>query len=112
MTTTRYPVIAVLKVRMRNSGVTQRELSDRTGIHQSSISDILSGVNSNPTLATLEKLSEALGLGVAIVDERGIPVTPKPEPCPLPHVDSPIPDNFVIRVTHSQGKRTISIEEA
>lgn len=42
------------------TGLTQRELSERTGIAQSDISKLENG-NANPSIRTLKKLAEAMG---------------------------------------------------
>ncbi len=44
-----------------NSGMTQKELSERTGIAQSDISKLESG-NANPSLKTLKRLADGLGM--------------------------------------------------
>lgn len=44
----------------RESGLTQKELSERSGVKQSNISRIESGLSS-PTVATLQKIAEGMG---------------------------------------------------
>ena len=45
----------------RNSGLTQKELSKRTGIAQGDISKLENG-NANPSLHTLQRLAEGMGM--------------------------------------------------
>lgn len=45
----------------RNSGLTQKELSKRTGIAQGDISKLENG-NANPSLLTLKRLAEGMGM--------------------------------------------------
>ena len=45
----------------RNSGLTQKELSKRTGIAQGDISKLENG-NSNPSLFTLQRLAAGMGM--------------------------------------------------
>lgn len=50
---------AILDAR-REKGITQKELSERTGIAQSDISKLENG-NANPSVKTLERVATALG---------------------------------------------------
>ena len=50
---------AIIDVR-QETGLTQRELSERTGIAQSDISKLENG-NANPSIRTLKRLAEAMG---------------------------------------------------
>ena len=45
----------------RDSGLTQKELSKRTGIAQGDISKLENG-NANPSLLTLKRLAEGMGM--------------------------------------------------
>ena len=49
----------------KSSGLTQKQLSERTGIAQSDISKLESG-NGNPSLRSLERLAMGLGMRVQI----------------------------------------------
>lgn len=49
----------------KSSGLTQKQLSQRTGIAQSDISKLESG-NGNPSLRTLERLAKGMGMCVQI----------------------------------------------
>lgn len=49
----------------KSSGLTQKQLSERTGIAQSDISKLESG-NGNPSLRTLERLARGMGMRVQI----------------------------------------------
>jgi transcriptional regulator with XRE-family HTH domain len=53
-------VRAMIEAR-KNSGLTQKQLSEKTGIDQSDISRIESG-DGNPTLATLKRLAAGMGM--------------------------------------------------
>ena len=50
----------------KSSGLTQKELSERTGIAQGDISKLENG-NGNPSIRTLQRL--ALGMGMTLVVE-------------------------------------------
>ena len=54
-------LIAAMIAARRGQGVTQKELSKRTGIPQADISRFENG-NSNPTYATLVRLAQELGM--------------------------------------------------
>lgn len=49
----------------RNSGLTQKELSERTGIAQGDISKLENG-NANPSLRTLQRLANGMGMTLKI----------------------------------------------
>ena len=49
----------------RTSGLTQKQLSERTGIAQADISKLESG-NANPSLKTLQRLAAGMGMGVKV----------------------------------------------
>lgn len=54
------------------AGLSQKELSDRTGIDQSDISKIETG-KANPSISTMERIAKALGTEVTITfDEKTI----------------------------------------
>lgn len=61
---------AVINARIK-LGITQKELSGRTGITQSDISKIENG-NANPSIKTLKRLADALGcqLKVEFIDKK------------------------------------------
>lgn len=46
-------------------GITQKELSERTGIAQGDISKLENG-NGNPSIKTLQRLAKAMGMSVKI----------------------------------------------
>ena len=48
-----------------NSGLTQKELSERTGIAQGDISKLENG-NANPSIRTLQRLAEGMGMMLKI----------------------------------------------
>ena len=49
----------------KQSGLTQKELSERTGITQGDISKLERG-NANPSIRTLERIAEGLGMRLQI----------------------------------------------
>ena len=49
----------------KSSGLTQKQLSERTGIAQSDFSKLESG-NGNPSLRTLERLAKGMGMRIQI----------------------------------------------
>ena len=49
----------------QNSGLTQKELSERTGIAQGDISKLERG-NANPSLRTLQRLATGMGMTVRL----------------------------------------------
>ena len=53
-------VQAIIDAR-KNAGLTQKELSERTGIAQGDISKLENG-NANPSLRTLQRLAAAMGM--------------------------------------------------
>lgn len=55
---------AILKAR-QESGLTQKQLSERTGIAQTDISKLERG-NANPSLRTLQRLAVGMGMRVKI----------------------------------------------
>ena len=63
---------AMLKAR-KESGLTQKQLSERTGIAQTDISKLERG-NANPSLRTLQRLAAGMGMKVKI---EFVPVSSK-----------------------------------
>ena len=49
----------------RQSGMTQKELSERTGIAQGDISKLERG-NANPSIRTLQRLADGMGMKIRI----------------------------------------------
>ncbi len=69
------PEFAIIRAMIdarRETGLTQKELSERTGIAQGDISKLENG-NANPSLRTLQRLAEGMGmqLKVEFVPVRG-----------------------------------------
>ncbi len=60
-----FAIIQALIDARSKSGITQKELAERTGIHQADISRIERG-NANPSLRTLRRLAEGMGMRVKI----------------------------------------------
>lgn len=52
----------------RQSGMTQKQLAEKTGINQADISKLERG-NGNPSLRTLRRLAEGMGMRVKIAFE-------------------------------------------
>ena len=57
-------VQAIIDAR-KNAGLTQKELSERTGIAQGDISKLENG-NANPSIRTLQRLAAAMGLTLKV----------------------------------------------
>ena len=49
----------------KNSGLTQKELSERTGIAQGDISKLENG-NANPSIRTLQRLASGMGMTLKV----------------------------------------------
>lgn len=58
-------VQAIIDAR-KNAGLTQKELSERTGIAQGDISKLENG-NANPSIRTLQRLAAAMGMTLKVV---------------------------------------------
>ena len=56
-----FAIIQALIDARKNTGVTQKELSEKTGITQADISKLENG-NANPSLRTLRHLAKGLGM--------------------------------------------------
>jgi len=61
-----YAIIHAMIDARNKSGLTQKELSERTGINQGDISRIERG-NANPSLNTLKKLAEGMNMTLQLV---------------------------------------------
>lgn len=55
-----FEIIQAMIDARKNSGMTQKELADKTGIAQSDISKIENG-NGNPSIRTLQRLAKGMG---------------------------------------------------
>lgn len=55
-----FEIIQAMIDARKNSGMTQKELADKTGIAQSDISKIENG-NANPSIRTLQRLAKGMG---------------------------------------------------
>jgi transcriptional regulator with XRE-family HTH domain len=53
----------------RERGLSQEELADRAGVHQTYLSGVERG-RRNPTVTVLQKIAEALGLDIADLVQR------------------------------------------
>ena len=60
-----YMVISALIKAREDQELSQRQLSERTGIAQADISRIETG-NANPTLRTIQKLAKGLGMALKL----------------------------------------------
>lgn len=60
-----YEIIQALIDERKKSGITQKQLSERTGIAQGDISKLENG-NANPSLKTLYRLAQGLGKKLTI----------------------------------------------
>ncbi len=62
------PEFAIIRAMIdarRETGLTQKELSERTGIAQGDISKLENG-NANPSLRTLQRLAEGMGMQLKV----------------------------------------------
>lgn len=62
---TEYQIMYEMMKARIETGMTQKELSEKTGINQSNLSRIESG-SGNPSIATLERIASAMGKKVSI----------------------------------------------
>ena len=60
-----FSIIQAMIDARKNTGITQKELSERTGIAQGDISKLETG-NANPSLRTLQRLANGLGMAVKV----------------------------------------------
>ncbi len=61
-----FSIINAMIEARKNTGMTQKELSERTGIAQSDISKIETG-EANPSLKTLKRLAAGMGMQMRLV---------------------------------------------
>ena len=68
-----FAIIQAMIDARKSSGLTQKQLSERTGIAQADISKLESG-NANPSLKTLQRLAAGMGMKIkiSVVDETPI----------------------------------------
>jgi len=64
-----FAIIQAMIDARKNSGLTQKELADRTGINQGDISKLENG-SGNPSLRTLQRLASAMGMKLKIEFEQ------------------------------------------
>ena len=60
-----FAIVKAMAEARRSTGITQEELSQRTGIAQSDISKLENG-NANPSLKTLKRLADGLGMTLKV----------------------------------------------
>ena len=60
-----FAIIQAMIDARKSKGITQKELSERTGIAQGDISK-LENVNANPSIKTLQRLASAMGMSLKI----------------------------------------------
>ena len=60
-----YAIIQAMIDARKSRGITQKELSERTGIAQGDISKLENG-NGNPSVRTLQRLASAMGMSLKI----------------------------------------------
>lgn len=60
-----FSIIQALLDARKNSGLTQMDLAERTGIAQADISKLENG-NANPSLKTLQRLAEGMGMRLKV----------------------------------------------
>lgn len=61
-----FSIIQAMIDARKSRGITQKELSERTGITQSDISKLENG-NANPSIKTLQRLASGMGMKMKIV---------------------------------------------
>ena len=60
-----FAIIQAMIDARKSKGITQKELSERTGIAQGDISKLENG-NGNPSIKTLQRLASAMGMSLKI----------------------------------------------
>ncbi len=60
-----FAIIQAMIDARKNSGITQKQLAERTGINQADISRLENG-NANPSIRTLKKLADGLNMRLKI----------------------------------------------
>ena len=60
-----FAIIQAMIDARKSKGITQKELSERTGIAQGDISKLENG-NANPSIKTLQRLASAMGMSLKI----------------------------------------------
>ena len=65
MGNTEFSVMQAMIDARKSAGLTQKQLSEKTGITQADISKLESG-NANPSLRTLQRLASGMGMKVKI----------------------------------------------
>ena len=60
-----FAIIQAMIEARKSKGITQKELSERTGIAQGDISKLENG-NANPSIKTLQRLASAMGMSLKI----------------------------------------------
>lgn len=60
-----FAIIQAMIDARKNTGITQKQLAEKTGINQADISRLENG-NANPSIRTLKKLAEGLGMKLKI----------------------------------------------
>ena len=60
-----FAIIHAMITARQKTGMTQKQIAERTGIHQSDISKLERG-NGNPSLRTLSRLAEGLGMKLKV----------------------------------------------
>lgn len=63
-------IAKVIEYRMREIGATQREIEHITGLAQSHVSNLLSGVVADPRISTVLRVLKAADLRLVIIDEN------------------------------------------
>ena len=69
---TEFAIIKAMIDARKNSGMTQKELSEKTGINQADISKLENGT-ANPSLRTLQRLADGMGMVLKLEFVRPTP---------------------------------------
>lgn len=65
-----HPMIYALRAQRELLGISQHELEERSGLSQGMISNMESGITSDPGINTLARYADTVGLGIALVVKR------------------------------------------
>ena len=63
-----FDIIQAMIDARKQSGLTQKELAERTGINQADISKLENGT-ANPSIRTLRRLADGMGMKIKLVSE-------------------------------------------
>jgi transcriptional regulator with XRE-family HTH domain len=94
----RLEIVLFLKQQMEEQGITQQQIANETGLHQSNVNRVFSGKYS-PELDTLLKISQAIGFDMAAVKHH-TPTIDEPDPLQQPFLFSVDPIENELFILH------------